>query len=99
MQIGIRLHDVSEGTIEERIKIAKEQGFVCVHLALAKTVKEHSVENSALTVGYAMYLRNLFAKYEMDIAVLGCYLNLAHPDPGISSKPSGSAGSLPCSCL
>ena len=81
MQIGIRLHDVAPGTMEERVKIAHDQGFTCVHLALSKTVKEHSVENSALTPGYASYLRKMFAKYEMDIAVLGCYLNLAHPDP------------------
>ncbi|MFR3728313.1 sugar phosphate isomerase/epimerase family protein [Lacrimispora sp.] len=81
MQIGIRLHDVAPGTIEERVKIAHEQGFTCVHLALSKTVKDHSVENTALTPGYATYLRKLFEKYDMDIAVLGCYLNLAHPDP------------------
>ncbi|WP_333652015.1 sugar phosphate isomerase/epimerase family protein [Lacrimispora sp.] len=81
MQIGIRLHDVAPGTMEERVKIAHDQGFTCVHLALSKTVKEHSVDNSALTPGYATYLRKMFAKYDMDIAVLGCYLNLAHPDP------------------
>ena len=80
MQIGIRLHDVAPGTLEERVKIAHEQGFTCVHLALAKTVQDHSVENSALTPGYAMYLRKKFAENDVDIAVLGCYLNLAHPD-------------------
>lgn len=81
MQIGIRLHDVAPGTIEERLKIASEQGFSCVHLALTKTIQEYSVDNSALTPGFASYLRNKFAEYHMDIAVLGCYLNLAHPDP------------------
>ncbi|WP_124065375.1 sugar phosphate isomerase/epimerase family protein [Clostridium sp. E02] len=81
MQIGIRLHDVEPGTIEERVKIAKEQGFSCVHLALNKTVKEHSVDDSALTPGFASYLRKVFAQNDLDIAVLGCYLNLAHPDP------------------
>ncbi|NNJ32179.1 sugar phosphate isomerase/epimerase family protein [Lacrimispora defluvii] len=81
MQIGIRLHDVAPGTIEERLKIAREQGFSCVHLALTKTINDHSVENSALTPGFASYLRNKFGEYHMDIAVLGCYLNLAHPDP------------------
>ena len=81
MQIGIRLHDVAPGTIEERLKIASEQGFSCVHLALTKTINDHSVENSALTPGFASYLRSKFAEYHMDIAVLGCYLNLAHPDP------------------
>lgn len=86
MQIGIRLHDVAPGTIEERVKIAHEQGFTCVHLALTKTVRDHSVENTALTPGYATYLRKLFEKYDMDIAVLGCYLNLAHPDPAELKK-------------
>lgn len=81
MQIGIRLHDAAPGTLEERVKIVHEQGFTCVHLALTKTVKEHSVENSALTPGYASYLRKKFADSDVDIAVLGCYLNLAHPDP------------------
>ncbi len=80
MQIGIRLHDVAPGTLEERVKIAHEQGFTCAHLALAKTVQDHSVENSALTPGYAAYLRKKFAEHDVDIAVLGCYLNLAHPD-------------------
>ena len=81
MQIGIRLHDIEPGTLEQRVMRAHEQGFTCGHLALAKTVSEHSVANSALTPGYAAYLRKMFAKYDVDIAVLGCYLNLAHPDP------------------
>lgn len=81
MQIGIRLHDIAPGTLEERVKMAHEQGFTCGHLALAKTVSDVSVANSALTPGYAAHLRKMFAKYDVDIAVLGCYLNLAHPDP------------------
>lgn len=81
MQIGIRLHDIEPGTLEHRVMRAHEQGFTCGHLALSKTVTEHSVGNAALTPGYATYLRKMFAKYDVDIAVLGCYLNLAHPDP------------------
>lgn len=80
MQIGIRFHDTKELPLEERIKNVKEQGFSCVHMALAKTIHENSVRNSALTPGYAMYLKRLFAKEEVDIAVLGCYLNLANPN-------------------
>lgn len=80
MQLGIRLHDIAPGTLEERLKIAHEQGFKCGHLALAKVIKEYSVKDSALTPGYACYLRKLFDKNELDIAVLGCYLNLLHPD-------------------
>lgn len=81
MNIGIRLHDTAPGTFEERIKRVKEDGFGCGHLALYKMLKEYPCDNSALTPGYAKYIKNVFDKYGVDCAVLGCYLNLAHPDP------------------
>lgn len=80
MQLGIRLHDIEEGTLEHRLKVARDQGFACGHLALAKVIEEYSVADSALTPGLAMHLKKLFTKYDIDIAVLGCYLNLADPD-------------------
>lgn len=80
MQFGIRLHDAVQAPVEERLKIVKEQGFTCAHVALSKVISENSVAPEALTPGYAMYLRRLFGKYELDCAVLGCYLNLATPD-------------------
>lgn len=81
MQLGIRLHDIAKGTLEQRLAIAHEQGFACGHLALSKVISECSVTDSALTPGFAAYLKKLFAKYDIDIAVLGCYLNLANPNP------------------
>ncbi len=80
MQLGIRLHDIKKAPLEERLAIAKEQGFSCGHLALSKVISEYPVDDGALTPGYALYLKRLFAKYELDIAVLGCYLNLANPN-------------------
>lgn len=80
MQIGIRLHDTKELPLEERLVHVREQGFSCVHLALSKVIKENSTSPEALTPGYAMYLRRLFAEQGLDIAVLGCYLNPAEPD-------------------
>lgn len=80
MQIGIRLHDAAQLPLEERLSVVHELGFKCAHLALGKVIKENSVANSALTPGYAMYLRKLFEKNDLDIAVLGCYLNLANPN-------------------
>ena len=81
MQLGIRLHDIKKAPLEERLAIAREQGFSCGHLALSKVISEYSVADEALTPGYAMYLKKLFAAQGIDIAVLGCYLNLATPDP------------------
>lgn len=80
MQLGIRLHDALELPLEERLANVNKQGFQCAHVALKKVISEYSAENSALTPGLAMYLKNLFAKNNIDIAVLGCYLNLATPD-------------------
>jgi sugar phosphate isomerase/epimerase len=80
MQLGIRLHDTVDLQLEERLANVNKQGFKCGHLALKKVITEYSVENTALTPGLAMHLKKLFAKNDIDIAVLGCYLNLATPD-------------------
>lgn len=87
MQLGIRLHDVNaslpaaEQTLENRARKAREEGFTCVHLALAKCIPGVTFDNAALTEGLAAHVRRVFRKEELDVAVLGCYLNLAHPDP------------------
>ncbi len=86
MQLGIRLHDIQKAPLEERLSIAHEQGFTCGHLALSKVISEYPVDDGALTPGYALYLKKLFAKNELDIAVLGCYLNLANPNPESLNK-------------
>ncbi|MCR5684222.1 MAG: sugar phosphate isomerase/epimerase [Lachnospiraceae bacterium] len=79
-QVGIRLHDAAGDTIEEKAANAAAQGFKCVHIALGKLIKDYSTADSALTPGFAMYLKKLFTHYDLDIAVLGNYLNLATPD-------------------
>lgn len=86
MQLGIRLHDVKKGTIEERLETARQQGFSCAHVALSKLISEYPTDDGALTPGYACYLRRLFQKKDMDMAVLGCYLNLATPNPESLAK-------------
>ncbi len=80
MQLGIRLHDTKKLCFEERIADVQDLGFKCGHLALAKVIDEFPVTDEALTPGLAMYIKNVFAKNNVDIAVLGCYLNLANPN-------------------
>lgn len=87
MQIGIRLHDVNAGlapelqTMESRASKAKEEGFSCVHLAFSKVIKGVTFDACALNEGLAAYSKRVFEREGLDVAVLGCYLNLAHPDP------------------
>ncbi|MBQ9589946.1 MAG: sugar phosphate isomerase/epimerase [Butyrivibrio sp.] len=79
MQIGIRFHDTKELPFEERLQEIKKQGFTCTHIALSK-VPGFTADPTALTPGYAMYMRDAFRRADLDVAVLGCYLNLATPD-------------------
>lgn len=80
MQLGIRLHDTTKLPFAERISDVHNLGFACGHLALAKVIDEFPTTDEALTPGLAMYIKNVFAKNDVDIAVLGCYLNLANPN-------------------
>lgn len=106
MQLGIRLHDVNaalpaqDQTLEARAAKAREEGFSCVHLALSKCIKGVSFDEAALTEGLAAYVRRVFGRQELDVAVLGCYLNLAHPDPGqVKEFQSRYFGSLRVAAL
>lgn len=80
IQFGLRLHDAEKLPVEQVLPLVRQKGFTCAHVALSKSFKELPCTPSALTPGYALYLRHLFEKNGIDIAVLGNYLNLAHPD-------------------
>ena len=78
MNIGIRLHDTAGDTLTQRTLNAREQGFSCCHLALSKAVDPGLMEPCTATPGLAAWVRSQMNG--LDIAVLGCYLNLTHPD-------------------
>ena len=82
MKIGIRLHDTAQGTLEERLRFARTQGFTCAHLALSKAVDGFKMTDAPTTLAdpsFAREVRGAFEHTGMDCAVLGCYLNLADP--------------------
>lgn len=83
LQLGLRLHDAEKLPMEELLPVIRKKGYTCAHLALSKAMKDYPCGPEALTPGYAHYLRRLFEKNEMDVAVLGNYLNLAHPDEAV----------------
>lgn len=79
--LGIRLHDTRHGTLAERKAHAAKQGFRCAHLALSKTLGQEFIRPEPLTPGLAAFVKNSMG--DMDVTVLGCYLNLAHPDESV----------------
>ena len=80
LQLGLRLHDAEKLPLEELLPVVRKKGFTCAHVALSKLFKDIPCTASALTPGYAHYLKHVFEKNDLDIALLGNYLNLLHPD-------------------
>ena len=81
MRIGIRAHDVAYAPLEQLIPNIHGQGFHCMHIALSKSIKEFKPEIETMTPGLAMYIKELCTENKVDVAVLGCYLNLCNPNP------------------
>jgi len=81
MRIGIRAHDVAYAPLDELIPNIYKQGFHCMHIALSKSIKEFKPGVETMTPGLAMYIKELCAENKVDVAVLGCYLNLCNPNP------------------
>lgn len=81
LNLGMRLHDTPPMGLEERLAYIEKQGFTCAHVALPRVLGETESADMALTPGYANMLKRVFAAHGIELAVLGCYLNLANPDP------------------
>lgn len=80
MQIGIRAHDCKKAPFDELIKNVNRQGFKCIQLALRLAIDAFPTDKCAMTPGMALYLKRILAKNDVDVAVLGCYLNLGTND-------------------
>lgn len=80
MRIGVRGHDMEPANLQDFFKNISNKGFECTQLALSKAVREIKVTDEMLTPGFALYLKKLAAEAGVDVAVLGCYFNLATPN-------------------
>lgn len=82
MNIGIRLHDTAGVTLDEHLQSAQSQGFSCVHLAMQKVIPGFKMGDAPalLTPDLAAEVKASAAAHGQQLAVLGCYLNLATPD-------------------
>ena len=81
MRLGIRAHDTKYAPLDELIPNIHSMGFKCMHIALTKSIKEFTPDICTMTPGLAMHRRELCIENKVDVAVLGCYLNLCNPNP------------------
>ncbi|MBY0144427.1 sugar phosphate isomerase/epimerase [Neobacillus niacini] len=80
LNIGIRAHDIENLPLEELGQEVAGKGLTSVQLALSKSLEGVNTELGSLSPGFARYVANAFAKHNVQIAVLGCYFNMIHPD-------------------
>jgi len=83
LRIGVRAHDFGKVTAEELASRIAAKGLCCVQLAVNKAIAgvELVPGRGDLNAGLAWEIGRAFAKHGVQIAVLGCYINLSHPDP------------------
>lgn len=80
MNIGIRAHDIENRPLEELVREIAGKGLTSVQLALSKSFDIINTELGSLSPGLARYIGNEFSNQHVQIAVLGCYFNMIHPD-------------------
>lgn len=80
MKLGILAHLLGPSSVEELAVKVRNHGFSSVQLALSKAIPGFEPVPGKLSPGLANHYAEEFGKQGVRIAVLGCYVNLMHPD-------------------
>lgn len=83
MNLGVRAHDIGKTSLENFNSFSEKiasYGFKCIQLALHKAIEGLKLEPGYLNPGIANYIKKTLERYNIYIAVLGCYINPVHPD-------------------
>ncbi len=86
MDFGVRAHDFGKLPLAELAARIAASGASYVQLAFAKALAEPVLGPGSLSPGLGRIVRREFASRGLDIAVLGCYFNMGHPDPALRSS-------------
>ncbi|MEH7304627.1 sugar phosphate isomerase/epimerase family protein [Neobacillus drentensis] len=80
MNLGIRAHDIETNLLEKLVNDIADKGLTSVQLALSKSLPTLYPGLGSLSPGLARHIGNAFSHTGLQIAVLGCYFNMIHPD-------------------
>lgn len=80
MRIGIRGHDIGPYPLERIGEIMRGKNIKSIQFVGKKIIKEFELFKGSLTPGLAEYIKETFAKHDVNVSILGCYINLANPD-------------------
>jgi L-ribulose-5-phosphate 3-epimerase len=82
LTFGVRGHDFGKAPAAELARKIAAKNFTCLQLALSKALSEPDCSPGQLNPALAKHIARAFAAQNIDIAVLGSYINPVHPDPG-----------------
>ena len=80
MNIGIRAHDFGKLPIEQLADKISQKGFNYIQLAHGKALEGVGSDLGCLNANIARHIGSTFKRKGIEISVLGCYINLVHPD-------------------
>lgn len=83
MKLGVRAHDFGKLPIDELAARIASHGLSCVQLAPPKAIAGFDADAGRLSPGFAYYVREAFQRQNIQIAVLGCYINLGDRDAAL----------------
>ena len=82
MKIGVRAHDYGKMGIEKLAETLHNAGYQAAQLALPKAFAE--IDSYAdIKPEHLERIRRAFEKWEIEIPVFGCYMDLGNPDEDV----------------
>lgn len=78
--LGIRAHDFGKLPVDQLADKIASYGLQGIQLAIAKAIDGINADTGAQSPGLACHLRERFARRGIRVSVLGCYVNIVHPD-------------------
>lgn len=80
LRLGVRAHDIGCMPADDLARAVALSGYDCVQLAPAKAIQGVDFSDGIIPDGLAREIGSAFARHDVGIEVLGCYINPIHPD-------------------
>ena len=81
LHLGIRAHDFKQVPLKDLIEKIQHYNLDHIQFAIKKSFPDSVPNLAALSPGTATYYGNAFRQAGIQIAVLGCYVNIVDSDP------------------
>ena len=76
--IGIRVHDLKVGTIQEVKEATEEKGFEAIQLVFKKALKDEENKSLIFNKENALLVADALKDAKFKVAMLGAYFNPVH---------------------